>query len=232
MHLAVVRSACIFAIVGLALLGQRRWCGWWSHWSGRRVVNRRRSTVRGCNLPAATTHWASIKLQNFPRGRWRGCCRSDPARESTRSPTRGSRHSSSPPRRGSVRRSAVRRVLSLRPKSWACRIACRPSARWKARSSTTCRPSPARLRAHGGSSFLLRIEHRFEALQERGFSLAAFLYAGPASGGFTKTVRVTDDSFPVVPLFMTLGVKVPVRATAFLIGSARARVGNGPEIEI
>ena len=76
------------------------------------------------------------------------------------------------------------------------------------------------------------IEHRFEDLQERGFSLAAFLYAGPASGGFTRTVRITDDSFPVVPLFMTLGVNEPVRVTAFLIGAARARLGARTEIEI
>jgi hypothetical protein len=78
----------------------------------------------------------------------------------------------------------------------------------------------------------VEVESRFEDLHTRGFSLAAFLYAGPAGGGFTRTVRITDDSFPAVPLFMTLGTKSPVEITAFLIGAARARLGAGPEIEI
>jgi hypothetical protein len=76
------------------------------------------------------------------------------------------------------------------------------------------------------------VEGRFETLRERGYVLAAFLYAGPAAGGFTRTVRVTDDAFPNVPLFMTLGAKVDVRVTAFLIADQRARLGAGEEIEI
>jgi hypothetical protein len=91
------------------------------------------------------------------------------------------------------------------------------------------------LRAFAGEWALdlpAEIEGRFEDLKARGFSLVAFLYAGPAGGGFTRTVRITDDSFPAVPLFMTLGGKNAIGVTAFLIGSARARLGAGPELEI
>jgi hypothetical protein len=75
---------------------------------------------------------------------------------------------------------------------------------------------------------------RFEALEARGFAFVAMVYAGSADRTLTRTVRVTDDSFPAVPLFLTSGPasKKPVRVAAFLVADSRARVGVDAEREL
>ena len=231
MHPAVVRSACILAIVGLALLlaSDAGAVGGVIGPAGESLtVAEARYAV--AISPAATTRWASIKLQNFPGAMaWLLPIRPGARVDEVSDAWFEALELATAPRIvptvcGSTGAVAATEVVGLPNRV--------PTER--SLESTIIDDVPA-LRAFASARALElspEIEHRFEALQERGFSLAAFLYAGPASGGFTKTVRVTDDSFPVVPLFMTLGVKVPVRATAFLIGSARARVGRGPEIEI
>ena len=76
------------------------------------------------------------------------------------------------------------------------------------------------------------LEDRATILESRGFRFLALVYAGDLRGAVTRTVRITDDAFPSVPLFMTLGVDVPVRVTAFLLGDQRARLGAGVELQL
>jgi len=231
MHLAVVRSTCILAIVGLALLlaGDAGAVGGVIGPAGESLtVAEARYAV--AISPAETTRWASIKLQNFPGAMaWLVPIRPGARVDEVSDAWFEALELATAPR-------IVPTSCGATSVAAATEIVGLPNRVTTERSleSTVIDVVPA-LRAFAsarGLELAPELEHRFEDLHERGFLLAAFLYAGPASGGFTRTIRVTDDSFPVVPLFMTLGVNTPVRVTAFLIGAARARLGRGPEIEI
>ncbi|HKQ70703.1 MAG TPA: hypothetical protein VJT73_15260 [Polyangiaceae bacterium] len=82
-----------------------------------------------------------------------------------------------------------------------------------------------------GFEVMPELAERFQTLVDRGYVAVAFVY-GSLGGASTRTVRITDDAFPSVPLFMTLGAKAPVRVTGFAIGERRARLGHGPELEV
>jgi hypothetical protein len=78
------------------------------------------------------------------------------------------------------------------------------------------------------------IEERFATLEGRGFHFVAMVYGGAVDRVLTRTVRVTDDAFPAVPLFLTSGPSSAraVRIAAFFIAETRARVGSGSEEEL
>jgi hypothetical protein len=80
----------------------------------------------------------------------------------------------------------------------------------------------------------LETADRFEALATRGFSFVALVYGATADRTITRTVRVTDDSFPAVPLFLTSGPasQSAVRVAAFLVAESRTRLGGDAEMEI
>src|SRR5689334_1903731 len=64
----------------------------------------------------------------------------------------------------------------------------------------------AALRAFAqGSGFELspEMEWRCEEVAARGFRFLALVYGGPSEEHATRTVRITDDAFPWVPLFLT-----------------------------
>jgi hypothetical protein len=75
---------------------------------------------------------------------------------------------------------------------------------------------------------------RFEVLEGRGFSFVGLVYGGSSDRTLTRTVRVTDDAFPAVPLFLTSAPasKTALRVAAFLVAESRTRVGSGEEREI
>ena len=201
---------------------------WEESWVLRRVVDVHAARFAVAISPAETTRWASIKLENFP-GAMAWLCRSGRALGSTRSPTRGSKHSSSRPHRGSFRRvcgsigAPAARIVGLPNRVPTERFAAKHNHR---------RCAALRAFASDGARACSEIEHRFEALQERGFSLAAFLYAGSGGRRIHQTVRVTDDSFPARSSFHDARGESSGSRTAFLIGPARARLGRGPELEI
>jgi hypothetical protein len=87
--------------------------------------------------------------------------------------------------------------------------------------------------AEWGLDLLPEIEMRCEALEARGFGFLAVVHGGAADRTITRTVRVTDDSFPAMPLFLTSApASNAIRVAAFLIGETRARVGKAAETEI
>ena len=95
-------------------------------------------------------------------------------------------------------------------------------------------PVELRATANGwGLSVPADIEDRLEILHGRGFRFVVLLYGGSADRKVTRTIRVTDDSFPAVPLLLTAAPSNhAVEVTAFLVGPTRARVGAGVEKEI
>jgi hypothetical protein len=227
----VVRIACILATAGLALLlaSDAGAVGGVVGAPGEPVtVGQARYAL--AISPAQTTRWASIHIEKFPGAMaWLLPIRPGARVDEVSDAWFEALELATAPR-------VVPASCGSTPPVRATRVEGLPDRVPTVRSleSTVIDDAPA-LRAFAGEWALElppEIESRFDDLRARGFSLAAFLYAGPAGGGFTRTVRVSDDAFPSVPLFMTLGAKGPVRVTAFLIGAARARLGAEPEVEI
>jgi hypothetical protein len=180
--------------------------------------------------PAQTTRWASIQVEKFPGAMaWLLPIRQGARVDEVSDAWFESLELATAPRVVALQCDASADSPVVRMEGLPDRV---PSQR--SLHGAVIENAPA-LRAFAGEWALelpSAIERRFEDLQTRGFLLTAFVYSGPAGGGFTRTVRITDDSFPSVPLFMTLGPKLPVEVTAYLIGSSRARLGAGSEIEI
>ncbi|HMI89390.1 MAG TPA: DUF2330 domain-containing protein [Polyangiaceae bacterium] len=76
------------------------------------------------------------------------------------------------------------------------------------------------------------MEGRLGEVTERGFALLALVYSGPPSATATRTVRITDDAFPWVPLLLTVAGDDPIEVKTFVLAETRTRLGPGPELEI
>lgn len=227
----MARLPCILAVAGLALILARDAgaVGGVVGSAGQPVTIAEARYALAISA-AQTTRWASIEVQKFPGAMaWLVPVRPGARVEEVSDAWFEALELATAPRLVAASCGSVPMPSGARVVSAPDRVPTERSL-----ESTIIEDVPA-LRAFASQRALEvspEVEARFDALQARGFSLAAFLYAGPAQGGFTRTVRVTDDAFPSVPLFMTLGMDSPVRVTAFLIGTARARLGAASEIEI
>jgi hypothetical protein len=71
-----------------------------------------------------------------------------------------------------------------------------------------------------------------EELAARGFAFLALVYGGPGGAAATRTVRITDDTFPAVPLSLTATTGDPVPVTTYVFADSRTRLGPGAEMEV
>jgi len=227
----VLRSACLAVVLGLVLCTVRDARAVGAVLSpGHDRANVVQARYAMTTSPWQTTRWASLRVERFP----------------------GAMAWLLPVRRGARVDEVTDAWFEALELASAPRIVppvCDASAsklRTRVEGPTTLTPSvraldvallddPAALRAFAASwGFELpaAVDNRFRTLSERGFRLIALVYGGAADREFTRTVRITDDAFPAVPLFMTLGIDEPIDITAFLMGADRYRVGKGSEIEL
>jgi len=73
---------------------------------------------------------------------------------------------------------------------------------------------------------------RCEEVASRGFLFLALVYGGPVDGSATRTLRITDDAFPWMPLYLSAAADDPLPVTAYVFADARTRLGSGPELEV
>ena len=83
-----------------------------------------------------------------------------------------------------------------------------------------------------GFDLSLEMDARCEEIVSRGFVLLALVYSGPSGGNATRTVRITDDAFPWVPLLLTAAGDDPLPITTYVLADARTRLGPGAELEV
>jgi hypothetical protein len=73
---------------------------------------------------------------------------------------------------------------------------------------------------------------RVEEITARGFALLVLVYGGPTDATATRTVRISDDVVPAVPLFLTSAGDAPLSITTYVVADTRTRLGPGEELEV